>query len=571
MPVRSSLPYFHFLSKRTPCLAWLVLSCACDAQHSSNPGNESANPSSTNTALPPTASAPGGPAAGGGGTGAAPADDSNAQGAPTSPGGSNDDSNDDSGDPSSPVTPSVSPDSTSAPASPSTPDDQTSAPESSDGGTTTTMSDASPIVSPSPGDIVTDGERFTVDVQLASELDDSAPTTVGVVEWSSEQSDFTSAYIEFGLTTDYGMQAPVDLTAPEHRTLLLGLKPSQTYHFRILASDGATTYSSDDYSFETGPATSAVEIGSFEVLDEAKREPGFTVASYWSGAGSAVAFILDAEGEIVWAYDTGIAGGIARARMSEDGQHMWVVTASNTGGALRRVSMDGLNAETYAATVGSHDITSVSGSTMAYIDYGESDCDSIFEIEVSGETREVWDSEDWFGSAGSGGGAATAGGGRCHGNALRYSAAEDVYTFSDVSTDVVVVSREGEFEWGLADRVSGGVAAWGGRNHGHHLLQDAFVIFANSGGEGGESAVVEYTLEGEEVWRYDSGDSSANLGDVQRLPGGNTLVTFSNDSIVHEVTRDKELVLRWTGSPGTRIGYILWRDSLYGPSPDIHD
>ncbi len=75
-------------------------------------------------------------------------------------------------------------------------------------------------------------------------------------------------------------------------------------------------------------------------------------------------------------------------------------------------------------------------------------------------------------------------------------------------------------------------------------------------------------MDGEEIWRYDSGDVSANLGDVQRLPGGNTLVTFSNDSIVHEVTPDKEVVLEWTGSAGTRIGYAEWRPSLYGAPAD---
>ena len=439
--------------------------------------------------------------------------------------------------------------------------------EQPDGGTLP-LGDAAPSTSPpqNVNAVVPFGEGFSVAVQLASELDENAPSTVGIVEWSVDVTDLTSAHIEFGLTSDYGMLAPVNLSESGYRTLLLGLKPTQIYHFRIIASDGTTSYASDDYTLDTGAATNAVEIGSFEVLNEEKRERGFTVASYWSGTGSAVAFILDADGEIVWAYDTGISGGIARARMSEDGQHMWVITASNSGGALQRMSMDGLSGETYAQTVGSHDITSVSGSTMAYIDYGESDCDSIFEIELSGETREVWDSQQWFSSIGSGGGA----GGRCHGNALRYSAAEDVYTFSDVSTDVVVVGRAGEFSWGLADRVSGGVEAWGGRNHGHHLLDDSFVIFANTGGDGGASAVVEYTLEGEEIWRYDSGDGSANLGDVQRLPGGNTLVTFSNDSVVHEVTSDKELVLRWTGAPSTRIGYILWRQSLYGPSPDIH-
>lgn len=403
------------------------------------------------------------------------------------------------------------------------------------------------------------GEGFEVNVTLASELEPNAPTTVGIVEWSVDVANVTEAYIDFGLTEEYGMRAPVELGSAEYRTLLLGMKPEKTYHFRVVVSDGTQFYASNDYTVETGAATTAVAIGSFDVKNEQAREPGFIVASYWQGTSSAVAYVLDPDGEIVWWYDTGIMGGIARARLSADGKNMWVITASNNGNPIQRVSIDGLTGQTYAMAVGSHDLTPVTGAQMAFIEYGEADCDSIFLIEPdSTEATEFWDSEEVFGGAG------------CHGNALRYSVKEDVFTFSDVSTDIVVVDRAtGSVSWSLADKVQGGVAAWGGRNHGHHLLDESIIIFANGGGEANASAAVEYSLDGEEIWRYDSGDVSANLGDVQRLPGGNTLVTFSNDSIVHEVTPDKEVVLEWTGSANTRIGYTEWRPSLYGAPSDL--
>lgn len=403
------------------------------------------------------------------------------------------------------------------------------------------------------------GEGFDVRVSLASEADPKAPTTVGIVEWSVDVTNVTEAFIDFGVTEEYGLRAPVELGEGDYRTLLLGMKPEQTYHFRVVVSDGSLYYTSDDYTVETGAATTTVAIGSFDVKDAQAREPGFIVASYWQGNGSSVAYVLDADGEIVWWYDTGIMGGIARARLSADGKNMWVTTASNVGNAIQRVSIDGLDGQTYAMAIGSHDLTPVTGAQMAFIEYGESDCDSIFLIEPESTTpTELWDSEDVFGGAG------------CHGNALRYSAKEEVFTFSDVNTDIVVVDRASKtLLWGLADKVEGGVQAWGGRNHGHHLLDESIVIFANGGGEGGASAVVEYTLEGEEIWRYDSGDVSANLGDVQRLPGGNTLVTFSNASLVHEVTPEKQVVLEWRGGPQTRIGYTEWRQSLYGEPSDV--
>ncbi|HEX5100294.1 MAG TPA: hypothetical protein VFV94_12380 [Polyangiaceae bacterium] len=400
------------------------------------------------------------------------------------------------------------------------------------------------------------GALFTVTSKLASAMDAKAPTTVGIVTWSVMTVMVKSAYIEFGLDTKYGMQAPVDLTQMDYRTLLLGMKPMKTYHFRVVASDGTAETASDDYTIETGAATTAVKIGGFSVKQEMGRERGFIVTSYWAGSGSSVAFILDADGDIVWAYDTGMSGGIARARMSYDGQNLWAVTADNGGQSIRRVGMDGMNAQTYSSTKSSHDIAAVKGGTMAYLDYSVS-CNDITEIDPSGTTKKIFTASGVFGN-------------QCHGNAVRYSEAEDEYTYSVVDKDVIRVSRAGEKLWSLASTVSGGNSSWGGVNHGHHLLKDSILIFANKGASGG-SAMIEYDFTGKKLSSYD-GATSANLGDVQRLPGGNTLVDFSNADVMQEVDSKGTVLVEITG-PGSmnRFGYATWRPTLYGPSPDITD
>lgn len=422
-------------------------------------------------------------------------------------------------------------------------------------GASTSAGGASSTASVSTTGVV-DGSLFTVNSQLASDVDVKAPTTVGIVTWSIASVTPMSAYIEFGLDTNYGMQAPVDLGETDFRTLLLGMKPDNTYHFRIVASDGTTNYASDDYTITTGAKTTAVSIGSFNVPQETGRERGFIVLSYWAGTGSSVAFILDADGDIVWAYDFGMQGGIARARMSYEGRDMWAISASNTGQPLRRVGIDGLDMQVYDSTSGSHDIAAVSGNLMAYLDYSVS-CNDITEIDPSGTTNTVFTASGTFGQM-------------CHGNALRYSEAEDMYTYSEVGTDVVQVSRGGAVQWSLAD-VAGGVSTWGGVNHGHHLLSNSILIFANNGGQG-SSAMIEYDLAGNELDRYVSGDTSQNLGDVQRLPGGNTLVDFSNDGVIHQIDASGTLLVEITGPGGmNRFGYATWRPTLYGPSPDITD
>ena len=395
---------------------------------------------------------------------------------------------------------------------------------------------------------------FSVMSQLASQVMASAPTTVGIVTWSVDVQNLASASIEFGLTTAYGMRAPVDLTAMNYRTLLLGMKPMNTYHFRVVATAGGTTYTSDDYTIQTGAPTTAVSIGGFNVRSAANRKPGFIIASYWRGNGTAVPFILDSDGVIVWWY-TGGPLGIARANMSADGKNMWIVSAANQGQPIRRVSMDGLDAQTYMNAVGSHDITPVSGATMAYLEYGESDCDSIYEIDPSGTQKEVWESQGVVQSG-------------CHANALRYSQKENVYTFSDVSQDIFVVSRAGMLQWRLSEKTMGGNDAWGGTQHGHHLLDASILVFANVGGGSMASDFIEYDLMGRQIARYTGGGFSHNLGDVQRLPGGNTLVTYSNDGLIQELDPQRAVVLEIdAGAPS--FGYSLWRESLYGPPHDI--
>ena len=398
---------------------------------------------------------------------------------------------------------------------------------------------------------------FNVQVTLASAMNSAAPGTIGIVTWTVNVASLTEAHIDFGLDTTYGVTAPVDLTLTDHRTLLLGMKPAKTYHFRVVARDAATTYNSNDYTVMTGPATTTVSISRFQVMNATARKPGFIITSYWSGTGSAVPFILDRDGEIVWWGRSGPAGGIARARMSADGKNMWMTSASNTGNPIQRLSMDTLDAQTYSNAVGSHDLTPVTGATMAFLEYGESDCNSIYEIDPSGTKKEIFESTGVVPSSG------------CHGNALRYSQKEDQYTFSDVMSDVYVLNRAGQLQWKLSQKVTNGNMAWGRIQHGHQLLDNSIIILANAGGGSMMSAMIEYSLAGQEMRRWAPGDYTANLGDVQRLPGGNTLVTFSNASVIKEIDGQNNVLVQINGASGTRFGYALWQETLYGPPSDI--
>ncbi|MEO5767091.1 MAG: hypothetical protein ABIS92_01965, partial [Polyangia bacterium] len=138
---------------------------------------------------------------------------------------------------------------------------------------------------------------FQIKSQLASVLNSAAPGTIGIVTWTANVTELVDAHIDFGLDVNYGMTAPVDVAVADHRTLLLGMKPAKTYHFRVVARDAAATYMSGDNSLVTGPAATTVSVAKFQVVNAAARKPGFIITSYWQGAGIAVPFILDADGD----------------------------------------------------------------------------------------------------------------------------------------------------------------------------------------------------------------------------------------------------------------------------------
>jgi hypothetical protein len=102
---------------------------------------------------------------------------------------------------------------------------------------------------------------------------------------------------------------------------------------------------------------------------------------------------------------------------------------------------------------------------------------------------------------------------------------------------------------------------WGGpfyREHDPKMLENGLMLlFDNEGGPDSSSRAVEYDPARREiVWEFRGarGDTlrSPTLGAVQRLPGGTTLITESDNGRALEVTRDGEVV--WEYHNPHRVG-----------------
>jgi hypothetical protein len=430
---------------------------------------------------------------------------------------------------------------------------------------------------------------FDVTVGVSSTM-----PTVGTVDWSTSSS-VVAAEIVYTLdgppagTINKGGSAPVDLTKANYHTLLLGLKQSSAYSARIdaLLADGSICTSAD-FGLTTGALSGAPSIAR-TVNNASAQATGFIVTSsglggttYSGGAGgTGQAFIVDADGAVVWT--AAAPTQCSRALMDYEGANMWMVSLNvqNSGGEMRFVSMDGKTTRTQISGLSGahHDFTVLPHkvAAMVWASPGIDTESTLVEMasDGSGSATPIFTiGSNLYAGGYSANGAA--GPNTYHCNAIHYWASDESFTIADRNPNASVkVSHSGAIQWqvgGSCTNAPAGAAncvpeSWV-INHGHHLLQDgAFLMFVN--GSSGPSHVFEYALgtsgavTATQLVDFTSGSNSSSVfGDVQRLPNGNTLITYSTAGVLLEVDPTWNTVQT---IKATSLGYADWRETLYGP------
>jgi hypothetical protein len=435
---------------------------------------------------------------------------------------------------------------------------------------------------------------FTPSISRSSKI-----PTVGIVTFTTTLPSPTSAEINFGRDTSYGMTAPVDLTQPDYRTLLLGMKASRAYHLQIVASNGSDSCTSGDYTLNTGALTNGLPTPTITTNNAAALYGGFLVTGQYTGVilgtgtTGAPAFIFDKDGNYVWWYTVANSDATG-VTMSYDGHYIWINNADvpNKTAVVHRVSMDGLSDEDHSAEfIGlSHQLTVLPDETVAFYAYGTNGCDDIKLRAPDGTVTTVVNAR-----------AAHGGTAACHLNGIFYSSSDDTLVFSDLDNNCLTkITRSGATVWvlnggnGVTSSFSDGSVIWRGGEHGFHILGlDDFVIFNNNStkpagspagwlaaaaGDGSGSYAIEVKLDltavtATQIWSYQGTDPSTGymtipddvLGDVQRLPNGNTMVDFASKGTIQEVDASGNL-LQEIRMP-TSFGYMQKRATLYGPPP----
>ncbi len=410
--------------------------------------------------------------------------------------------------------------------------------------------------------------------------------TVGIVEFSSP-SAITEARVDFGRQAgSFEFSAPVDLTEPNYRTLLLGMKAMTTYYVQVVAQAGGAALTSEVLTIDTRDLPNSTPNVSVNDVNPSALYGGFTINCTGVGGlggnqGSGVAFIIDQDGDPVWAYDLQgtVVSGCSRARMSFDGKDMWIGNFSNVSpdGALMRLRMDGSISETFSFPGRHHDFTVLPNNNILFqeqenggMGMGGADegPDLIRELDVNtGTARDIYHENTDFAEQIAESGA--------HTNYIKYVPHLNGISFSMRHTNTIgVISYPEPGETAELLMVFGGPLndfdfEWEVQ-HGHQVLEESILIFNNNAeGSFGESAVLEYEYDlaagtGTQVLDYRSGNNSGAFGDAQRLPNGNTFITYSTSGVWHEIDANGDLVREMTTDG---LGYSEHRKSLYGPPP----
>jgi hypothetical protein len=403
--------------------------------------------------------------------------------------------------------------------------------------------------------------------------------TVGMVTFTSSLPHVSAAEISFGLNTEYGLVAPVDLTEAGYRTLLLGMEQNRSYHFRVAVSDGTSVCYGEDRTLQTGSLSSRA-LAEASTTDGAA--PGFIVT-----ARDGEAVIYDKRGELVWAYRM---PNVFSVNLSWDGKYLLGRDPGpfdlDQGGLFFRVNMDGSDAVVLDAPGGDHhDFTPIPGGIAYLAKTKAGDCDKVYEASTEvtdgAPVFDTWQIFQYFADTGD-----VEGTELCHANRIHYLRDEDAYTVSDRNKDVLgVFARSGSPVVSIGKAPSGpwtqhiqaegaGLGGDWHLQHGHDFYaKDKLVVFSNE--SSGGAAALHYTIH-ENVarldWKYTGAGPSMIQGDVQHLPNGNFLVTANLGNTMVELAPDGRTELgRYVldGPVGPLYGftYASHRATLYGPPP----
>ena len=428
-------------------------------------------------------------------------------------------------------------------------------------------------------------EPADIDPEVEVFLSESIPT-VATVTWNLADGGATAAHVEFGHADLYDLTATARIDDAGRATAtLMGMKQLTEYQLRVVEEFSGESLRGPGHTLETGALPFDVPDLHLEVHDPALADIGFVVTSSYAMPSAAI--VIDGDGDVVWAHQPTLDWKqlhVPRALFSSDGGHVVYhagvgYESDGTDPVLERlalrVSLDGSDEEVIALPEGHHDLLEHDDGTLAVLTYDwqtveerEIEGDRLVEVAPDGTLHQVWTAWDHFEFDPDATYSEDLG--WTHANAVDFDAATGTYHVSIHNLDCIVEIDRGTGEQlALVGGESSDFALSDGstdlfhRQHQFELLPGGILVFDNGVSESQDSRAVEYALTdgtAEPLWEYrqDPPTYTVAMGDVQRLPSGNTLITWGSLGQMDQITPDGEVVWRLRTEIGAGFGYAGW-------------
>lgn len=413
------------------------------------------------------------------------------------------------------------------------------------------------------------------------------PTEVPTVLRVSWRTETPSRGVVSALFGDDVVTVTEAAAATEHEVLVAGIPAITDLEVVVEATGDEGESGVAGTLATTGALPTSVPDVTFTADAPERSEGGLVVVPVVASEGGLVS-VFDRLGRPVWAWPPEGAdksASIVRARRSLDGRAMLynsMAPSVDEPGPITRVSLDGAQV-TSVEIVGAHtDFVETEDGVYAALTWdlreiGERKIlgDSIVEIDANGTTRTVWsvwddfdpdltrtydhwypadeEVESWS-----------------HINGITYAAEDDAYyvtmTFND---GVARVDRaSGEMTWWID--ANGGAFVYEGEEpvmvqpHSVQRIDDGLLVFSRGEPTDPEacSEAVDLVVD-EGAMTVARGATLGSercmlvtyLGSAQRLPAGNTLVTWTTAGQIDEFTADGALAWRVNSAIGAAFGF----------------
>lgn len=398
---------------------------------------------------------------------------------------------------------------------------------------------------------------------VAWSLDPAHPTLVRVT-WS--QSEPAAVHAEFSPGPGAWAGSPVRELGPgPHEEWLAGVPYATQVPFHLVADTATGTVTTADFTARTGawpPGLQPPESVTGDGWDPAvpwillslSPENGDFGGRWW-------AMIVDRAGRVVWAERAAPDRMTMHPRLTWDERAVlldqnsfWAAFDHGLGSTIRRTTLEGRQTHAFSTPGLHHPFAPMPDGAVVYGAISTDGHDEdLVRVDPDTDARTVvWNCQEWLATL------ALSEPQYCTSNTVNYDEPSDTWLFSFYSSETVVEIGAG----GRVRRYFGhlpgawrfdppGSAFWW--QHGGHYLPDGnFVTSTHDAEVATEILVREYAVDEaartlRQVWTMDEGDGLwgieyNQMGEVARLPGGNTLHNLGTYPRIREGTPDGRVV-----------------------------